>query len=368
MGYADIYEQKSTGFIIKKLKKEYYNDKSICSRFKREFEIAKSLSSMHSVVDVYEFNISRLSYSMEKAKMTLDYYITNFEVDSESKIKIIRLILYTISEVHEKDIIHRDLSPTNIFFTKGVIKIADFGLGKDLNVLYSNQTLNTNAVGQLFYCAPEQLHGLKDGNKKSDVFSLGRIINFVMTGSHSDFSHTFRTISEKATNESPEYRHNRAQYLLDHFEKALKYYNDGNKIFEIKNKIDRGIFDEDVEFFYSGLSENKLCRIVLTSNFKTRKPLIEFMKMKASYAEVIIQNTNNEYKNVCTRFEDCDPFSDFMYEILNDTFSFRVKEVAAGTLSEIAYSANRFHAQRLIEEIISTGIEPIIEDILKGDK
>jgi len=90
--------------------------------------------------------------------------------------------------------------------------------------------------------------------------------------------------------------------------------------------------------------------------------------MKASYAEVIIQNTNNEYKNVCTRFEDCDPFSDFMYEILNDTFSFRVKEVAAGTLSEIAYSANRFHAQRLIEEIISTGIEPIIEDILKGDK
>lgn len=131
MGYADIYEQKSTGFIIKKLKKEYYNDKSICSRFKREFEIAKSLSSMHSVVDVYEFNISRLSYSMEKAEMTLDYYITNFEVDSESKIKIIRLILYTISEVHEKDIIHRDLSPTNIFFTKGVIKIADFGLGKD---------------------------------------------------------------------------------------------------------------------------------------------------------------------------------------------------------------------------------------------
>ncbi|MFH4906295.1 kinase, partial [Staphylococcus cohnii] len=68
------------------------------------------------------------------------------------------------------------------------------------------------------------------------------------------------------------------------------------------------------------------------------------------------------------RFEDCDPFSDFMYEILNDTFSFRVKEVAAGTLSEIAYSAKRFHAQRLIEEIISTGIEPIIEDILKGDK
>ena len=92
------------------------------------------------------------------------------------------------------------------------------------------------------------------------------------------------------------------------------------------------------------------------------------MKKKDSYAEVIIQNINNEYKNLCKRFEDCDPFSDFMYEILNDTFSFRVNEIAAITLNEIAYSANRFHAQRLVEDIISIGVEPIIEDILKGDK
>ncbi|MEB7675011.1 protein kinase [Staphylococcus equorum] len=367
-GYADIYEQKSTGFIIKKLKKEYHSDKSICSRFKREFEIAKSLSSMDLVIDVYEFDASSLSYSMEKADMTLDYYITNFEVDSEIKIKIIRLILYTLSRVHEKDIIHRDLSPTNIFFSRGNIKIADFGLGKDLNILYSKQTLNTNAVGQLFYCAPEQLLGLKDGSKKSDVFSLGRIINFIMTGSHSQFSHIFSAISEKATHESSEHRHKNAQYLLDHFEKALKYHKDENKKYEIKNKINQGIFDEDVEFFYSGLSESNLCQIVLSSNYKTRKTLVEFMKKKDSYAEVIIQNINNEYKNLCKRFEDCDPFSDFMYEILNDTFSFRVNEIAAITLNEIAYSANRFHAQRLVEDIISIGVEPIIEDILKGDK
>ena len=73
---------------------------------------------MDLVIDVYEFDASSLSYSMEKADMTLDYYITNFEVDSEIKIKIIRLILYTLSRVHEKDIIHRDLSPTNIFFSQ----------------------------------------------------------------------------------------------------------------------------------------------------------------------------------------------------------------------------------------------------------
>ncbi|HAR6206971.1 protein kinase [Staphylococcus pseudintermedius] len=367
-GYADIYLQKSTGLIIKKLRSEYYSDKSICSRFKREFDITKSLSSMELIIDVYEFDNSRLSYSMERADMTLEHYINKYEVNLEIKIKIIRLILYTISNVHEKGIIHRDLSPTNIFFTNGNIKVADFGLGKDLNVLYSKQTLNTNAVGQLFYCAPEQLLGLKDSSKRSDVFSLGRIINFIMTKSPNKISHIFRTVSEKSTHESSEYRHENAQDLLNHFEKVLKYHNDKNKNSKIKNKIGQGVFDDEIEIYYASLSENEICQIVLSSNFKTRKTLIEFMKKKDSYAEVIIQNINKKYKNICKRFEDCDPFSDFMYEILTDTFSYRVKEIAAITLNEIAYSANRFHAQRLIKDIISIGIEPIIEDILKGDK
>lgn len=366
-GYADIYLQKSTGLIIKKLRSEYYSDKSICSRFKREFDITKSLSSMDLIIDVYEFDNSRLSYSMERAGMTLEHYINKYEVNLEIKIKIIRLILYTISNVHEKGIIHRDLSPTNIFFTNGNIKVADFGLGKDLNVLYSKKTLNTNAVGQLFYCAPEQLLGLKDSSKRSDVFSLGRIINFIMTKSPNKISHIFRTVSEKSTHESSEYRHENAQDLLNHFEKVLKYHNDKNKNSEIKNKIGQGVFDDEIEIYYASLSENEICQIVLSSNFKTRRTLIEFMKKKDSYAEVIIQNINKKYKNICKRFEDCDPFSDFMYEILTDTFSYRVKEIAAITLNEIAYSANRFHAQRLIEDIIAIGVEPIIEDVLKGN-
>lgn len=363
-GYADIYIQKSTGFIIKKLRSEYYSDRSICSRFKREFDITKSLSSLELVIDVYEFDNSRLSYSMEKADMTLEYYINNYEVEVEIKIKIIRLVLYTISIVHEKGIIHRDLSPTNIFFTNGNIKVADFGLGKDLNVLYSKQTLNTNAVGQLFYCAPEQLLGLKDSSKRSDVFSLGRIINFIMTKSSNKVSHIFRAVSEKSTHENSEYRHENAQDILNHFEKALKYHNDKNKILEIKNKINQGTFDDDVEFFYSTLTENEICQIVLSSTTKIRNTLIEFMKKKDSYAEVVISNINNEYKNICKRFEDYDPFSDFMYKILNDNFSFRVKEIASIILNNIAYSVNRFHARSLIDDILASGVEPIIEDIL----
>lgn len=189
-----------------------------------------------------------------------------------------------------------------------------------------------------------------------------------MTRSPNKVSHIFRTVSEKSTHESSEYRHENAQDLLNHFEKALKYHNDKNKNLEIKNKINRGVFDDDVEFFYAALSENEICQVLLSSTSMVRNTLIEFMKKKDSYAEVAIQNINSEYKKICKNFEDYDPFSNFMYEILKDRFSFRVKEIAAIILNEIAYSFNRYHAQGLIKDIISIGIEPIIEDILKGDK
>ncbi|HEL1339140.1 TPA: protein kinase, partial [Streptococcus equi subsp. zooepidemicus] len=122
--------------------------------------------------------------------------------------------------------LHRDISPTNIFFVNGIIKIADFGLGKNLNTLTSHQTMDTASFGQLFYCAPEQLTLLKDADKRSDVYSLGRIINFVMTKNPNIFSHSLRSISEKATNLEPDYRYQDATEMLNALNSWLNIRSD----------------------------------------------------------------------------------------------------------------------------------------------
>ena len=67
--------------------------------------------------------------------------------------------------------------------------------------------MHTNAVGQFYYCAPEQFMMLKDGDKRSDVYSLGRVINFIMTGDPRDSHHIYRNIAEKATNSDAAYRY-----------------------------------------------------------------------------------------------------------------------------------------------------------------
>lgn len=52
-GFANVYRQKSTGVIIKKLKDDFFTDQGIRSRFKREYNITKSLQGTFGIIDVY---------------------------------------------------------------------------------------------------------------------------------------------------------------------------------------------------------------------------------------------------------------------------------------------------------------------------
>lgn len=102
---------------------------------------------------------------MEPAETTLEDYILSNYLPDGTKLTCLRQILYIMSEVHKRGIIHRDISANNIFIISGMIKIADFGLGKDLNVFASHQTIHTNSMGQYYYCAPEQFMMLRDADK-----------------------------------------------------------------------------------------------------------------------------------------------------------------------------------------------------------
>ena len=212
-GFANVYRQKSTGLVIKKLKDDFLTDVGVRSRFKREYNITKSLQGAFGIIQVFSFDEGNCSYSMEPAETTLERYVLDNQLTDQTKLNCIRQILHIMSEVHKRDIIHRDISPNNIFIISGMLKIADFGLGKDLQVFTSHQTLHTNSVGQYYYCAPEQFMMLKDADKRSDVYSLGRLINFIMTGDARDSHHIYRSVTEKATNSDAAYRYGDASQL-----------------------------------------------------------------------------------------------------------------------------------------------------------
>ena len=364
-GFANVYRQKSTGLIIKKLKDDFLTDKGIRSRFKREFSITKSLNDAVGIIEVYSFDEGNCSYSMEPAEITLERYVKDNALTDDIKTNCIRQVLHIMTEVHKRDIIHRDISANNIFIIAGMLKIADFGLGKDLNVFTSHQTLHTNAVGQYYYCAPEQFMLLKDGDKQSDVYSLGRIINFIMTGDPQDSHHIYRGVAEKATNDSAAYRYADAGQLSTFFEKAVAYRSQRENKERIDSKIQSEVFDGEVESYIYDLSAEKICEAVHSRKRGFSVVLLAFMHLDDAHAQHIIQSIDNAYQDVCGRpFEAYDPFATFAYRVLKDNFPFVVKETAANILRYVATIVNRFSAQHLVEELKQNGIEPMLEDIL----
>lgn len=364
-GFANVYRQKSTGLVVKKLKDDYLMDEGIRSRFKREFDITKSLQDLHGIIKVYSFDEGSCSYTMEYAETTLEKYVNGFDLSDDIKLNCIRQILCIMQEIHRRDIIHRDISPNNIFINSGAIKIADFGLGKDLNIFTSHQTLHTKAVGQYSYCAPEQFMMLKDGDKRSDVYSLGRVINFVMTSDPRNSHHMYRNIAEKATNIDTAYRYADVDQLSTFFERAVAYKKSAENQIRIDKKMASKIFDDEVEGYLYELTEEKISRLLLEEKAGFKDALISFMKIDDAHALFIIQGVDKSYKAVCgRRFENYDPFASYAYVVLSNRFPYVVNEIAANILRFVARSVNRFRAQRLIDYLKSDGIEPMIEDIL----
>lgn len=84
-----------------------------------------------------------------------------------------------LKELHNADIVHRDLKPQNVLLFNNVWKIADFGISKNLSRIVTNKTFQQ--YGTLGYAAPEQFQGV-EARPSADVYSLGKILVFLLTG------------------------------------------------------------------------------------------------------------------------------------------------------------------------------------------
>lgn len=362
-GFANIFLQKSTGLVVKKLKEEFLLDKGIKSRFKREFEITNSLSDLN-VIKVFSFNEENYSYTMERAEKTLEEYINENEILENQKLNCIHQILFVMEEVHNRKIIHRDISPNNVLIISGKLLLSDFGLGKDLKMFTSHMTINTNALGQYSYCAPEQFMLLREGNFRSDVYSLGRIINFIFTKNPLNSTHFLRSVTEKATNENPMIRYSNAGELYNAVKKGIEYHNDKNSLINIKDSIKKKKFNSYVEqYIYELNSEILLDEIINTTNFKYS--LLDFMSIDNKHASYVIEKINKNYQGYYKKFEENDLLADIAYEIIIGDYEFPVKESAAEILNYVAKAVNRFYAQDLIEKVVNKGIDPFLEEILR---
>ncbi|MCU0703201.1 MAG: serine/threonine protein kinase [Fimbriiglobus sp.] len=84
---------------------------------------------------------------------------------------------------HQNQFVHRDVKPDNLLLTsQGVVKLADLGLAKATDDTDVSLTGTGTGVGTPEYAPVEQIRDAKRADTRSDLFALGGVLYFALTG------------------------------------------------------------------------------------------------------------------------------------------------------------------------------------------
>jgi len=168
------------------------NRDAVLTRFEREAQTTASLSSPHTI-DLYDFGVSeggRFYYVME----LLDGYdaaelVQRFgPMPAERVVYLLQQVCESLGEAHAAGLIHRDIKPSNIYICRygrafDFVKVLDFGLVKHRNPHVTQLTADQTLSGTPAFMAPEQILGTGALDARSDIYAVGCVAYWLLTGS-----------------------------------------------------------------------------------------------------------------------------------------------------------------------------------------
>ena len=146
------------------------------SKWVEEIKFMSSFKDSENVVTIEDYEILPknkeigwiINIKMELLTNLEDYIYENNITDKEI-LKMAIDVCKALEDCENYQIVHRDIKPENIFVnSKGVYKIGDFGVAKNIESNASNMSKR----GTDNYMAPE-LYKSERGNKTVDIYSLG---------------------------------------------------------------------------------------------------------------------------------------------------------------------------------------------------
>ena len=162
------------------------------ARFEREVQLSASLTHPNTIT-IFDFGRTAddtFYYAMEYLDgVDLEEMVeTHGPLPPERVVYLLRQVLGSLGEAHQRGIVHRDVKPSNIFVTQrgglyDFVKVLDFGLARRLETGGSASLTKTGMVfGTPRYIAPESVSGDQRTDGRSDLYNVGGVAYWLLTG------------------------------------------------------------------------------------------------------------------------------------------------------------------------------------------
>jgi len=193
---VDLIESSKTGTIYKVrnvllqrfealrvMPRTFQEDQEKVTRFLRE---AKLHALMHHPNIVSFYHATQLDGQLVMTTelvegTTLAQRLELGALRLEDALSFFSQLLGGLGHAHLLGVVHRDITPSNIVLTSdGRVKLTGFALAKAASDPQLTQP--GTVMGSLNYISPEQVKGLSEIDKRSDIYSLGVVLYEAVTG------------------------------------------------------------------------------------------------------------------------------------------------------------------------------------------
>jgi len=196
-----------------KILKAHLATDEVVTRFRREAQLCSQLSHPNTVeiLDYGNTRDGRWYYAME--------YLRGASIEEvvrrDGPMPVARLVhallqaCGSLKEAHDRGWVHRDVKPNNLMLcVRGgqhdVVKVVDFGLVKQLRDPDTRDiTQYSRILGTPLYMAPERLRNPADADARADIYALGAVAYFALSGrsafeAEADHEIVYRVLNEPA--------------------------------------------------------------------------------------------------------------------------------------------------------------------------
>jgi serine/threonine-protein kinase len=178
---------------IKLIRPEQAGDGTALQRFEREVQAMATLTHWNTV-EVFDYgrdDDGTFYYVMEHLPgLSLQEMVSRHgPLPPARAVHFVRQVCAALGEAHGRGIIHRDIKPSNVIACErggvpDVAKLLDFGLAQCMGVakVDSKLTVQGTILGSPPFMSPEQAQGKEHLDARTDIYSLGAVAYFLVTG------------------------------------------------------------------------------------------------------------------------------------------------------------------------------------------